>query len=348
MVTVSVGQARAVARRWVTEEASRLPGFAGAFFHGSVLGLPDEAPLPPASDVDVMVVLADPNPPEKLGKLEYRGVLIEASYLPLDHLQSPEQILGQYHLAGSFRAQSVILDPTGTLIPLQLAVARDFAKRRWVERRCEHALDKIASGSWLDPADPFHDQVVGWLFPTGITTHVVLVAGLRNPTVRTRFLTARALLTDYHHLDFYNTLLDLLGCTTMTRQQAVGHLAVLTVAFDAAKEIIKTPLFFASDISEVGRPIAIDGSQELIERGDHREAIFWMVATSCRCQKVFFHDAPAATYERFDAGFRALLADLGIMSFADLQRRTDELRRFLPELRAEAAAIMAANPDVED
>lgn len=100
---MNVGQAKALARQWVHAEGGRLPGFAGPFFHGSVVWLPDETPLPTSPAVDVMVVVDEPNPPIKIGKLEYRGILLDASCLPLARLQSAEQVLGQYHLAGSLR-----------------------------------------------------------------------------------------------------------------------------------------------------------------------------------------------------------------------------------------------------
>jgi hypothetical protein len=344
---VIVKQAKEVARQWVIAEGSSMPGFAGAFFHGSINWLPDVALLPATSDVDVMVVLDDATPPEKPGKFIYRDVMLEVSYLPREQVRSPEQILGQYNLAGSFHRPSVILDPSGRLTALQAAVTKDYAKRHWVMRRCEHARDKILGGFRLHRVDPFPDQVTAWLFPAGITTHILLVAGLRNPTVRTRYLAARELLADYGHLDFYDILLELLGSARMSRGRAEQHLAALTAAFDAAKTVIKTPFFFAADISDLARPVAIDGSRELIARGDHREAIFWMVATYSRCQQVFHHDAPAMN-DRFDRGYRELLVDLGIASFGDLQRRYDEVKRSLPQVWQVAEAIVTANPDIEE
>ena len=346
-----VEQAKAVARQWVVEEGSRAPGFCGAFYHGSVAWLPDDATLPTTSDVDVMVVLADPNPPVKPGKFRYRSVLLEISYLPSDQLRSPELVLGQSHLAGSLRTASIILDPSSRLTPLQVTVARDYAKRRWVYQRCEHARDKLLgylrslreSGS-----APLHEQVTAWLFATGITTHVLLVAGLQNPTVRRRYLAARELLAEYGQAAFYETLLDLLGCARISRTRAEQHLAALAEVFDVAAAVVKTPFPFASDLSAVARPIAIDGSRELIERGDHREAIFWLVATASRCQQVLYHDAPVELQQRFRPGYRRLLADLGIASFADLRRRGAQVEDFVPRLWEVAEAIMAANPGIED
>jgi hypothetical protein len=62
--------------------------------------------------------------------------------------------------------------------------------------------------------------VTAWLFATGVTTHVLLVAGLKNPTVRQRYVATRELLADYGRVDFYETLLELLGCAQMSRARA--------------------------------------------------------------------------------------------------------------------------------
>jgi hypothetical protein len=346
---MTVKEAREIARQWVMEEGSRIPGFWGAFYHGSTNWLSDAALLPATSDLDVMVVLSDPNPPTKLGKFLYRGVLLEVSYLTRDQVQSPELILGQSHMAGSFAVPSVILDPSGELTRLQEAVTRDYARRHWVRKRCEHARDKVLNNlQGLNESDPFHDQVLVWLFAAGVTTHVLLVAGLKNPTVRRRYLAVRELLAEYGRSDFYETLLEMLGCAQMTPSRVEYHLDALVPAFDAARTVIKTPFFFASDISDLSRPIAIDGSREMIARGDHREAVFWLVATHSRCQKVLHHDAPAEIRDRFGPGYQELLADLGIRSFGDLQQRGEQVRELLPRVLEVAVAIMDANPGIVD
>jgi hypothetical protein len=346
---MNVKDAKELARQWVIEEAGKAPRFYGAFYAGSANWLPDDAVLPATSDVDVWVVLADPDPPDKPGKFIYRDVILEVSYLPSHQLRSPDRILGDYHMAGSFRTPSIISDPTGRLTRLQAAVSRDFVKRQWVYKRCEHARDKVLQNlQSLNESEPFHDQVTAWLFATGVITHVLLVAGLKNPTVRRRYVAARELLADYGHLDFYETLLVMLGCAQMSQERVEQHLAALTDTFDAAKAVVKTPFFFASDISDIARPVAIDGSRELVERGHHREAIFWMVATYSRCQKVLHYDAPVEMQDRFSPGYRQLLGDLGIASFADLQQRNERIKGLLPRVWEVTEAIMVANPGIED
>jgi hypothetical protein len=344
-----VQQAKEVAREWVLAEAAQTPGFWGAFYHGSAAWLPADAALPPASDVDVIVVLADPTPPPKLGKIRYRDVLLDVSYLSRDELASPEAVLGSSHLAGSLRAPGIIADPSGQLARLQAAVAAGYARRYWVRKRCEHVQTKIFNHlRVLNAGAPFLDQVIAWLFATGLTTHLLLVAGLRNPTVRRRYLAARDLLAEYGHAAFYPALLDLLGCAQMSRAQAETHLDALAAVFDATGAIIQSPFVFAADLSAAARPIAIDGSRELIARGAHREAVFWMAVTYTRCAQVLDRDAPAALWERFAPDYRRLLADLGIDGVADLAQQGAALPAFLPRLWAVAEAIMAANPAIHE
>jgi hypothetical protein len=343
-----VKHAKDVARQWAESEARKTPGFHGAYFAGSANWLADDAGFPATSDLDVNLVLEGPLPPLKLGKFVYRGVLLEVSYLPRDALRSPEAVLGNYHLAGGLRTKSIISDPSGALTALQEAVARQYARRPWVRARCEQAADGVRNyARALDEAQPLHDQVSSCLFAAGVTTHVLLVAGLKNPTVRRRYVAARELLAEYGRLDFQEPLLALLGCAEMDRKRAEQHLAAMAEAFDAAKVTIRTPYRFGSDISDIARPIAIDGSRELIERGLHREAVFWIAATYSRCRTIFAADAPGLI-ARFDRGYQELLADLGILSFADRLGRREQVEAFLPRVWEVAEAIMSANPAIED
>jgi hypothetical protein len=344
-----VSEAKIIAKQWVMESAADLPGFQGAFFHGSVNWMPEDAVLSPTSDVDVMVVLPGEELPEKPGKFIYRDLMLEVSYIAARELESPEGVLSRSDLAGSFAAPSVILDPSGDLSRLQREVSREYARRRWVEARCAHAESKIVRNlDSIGDAGPFHDQVTAWLFGTGVTTHMLLVAGLENATVRKRYSAVRALLQSYGRLDFYAPLLSLLGCERMNASRVEMHLKALAVTFDAASAAIRTPFFFAADITPAARSVAIDGSQELISRGEHREAVFWIVATYARCLAVLHRDAPIALFEQSEAGLRNLLADLDIATTGDLLTRADVVRAFLPQIWDVATEIMDRTPRITD
>ncbi|WP_406012704.1 hypothetical protein OG520_07990 [Streptomyces sp. NBC_00984] len=341
-----VGTARSAAVQWVTEHARPDPWFRGAYFSGSTVGLPDGVELSPFSDVDVMVVTAEPDPPAKPGKFRFRDALLEVSHLSWGELASADEVLSSYHLAGSFRRDTVIDDPTGRLRELRADVSRRFAERPWVRRRCLDAERRIETRlGAFDASAPFHEQVMSWLFPTGVTTHVLLVAALRNPTVRLRYPAAREVLDAYGQAHLYPELLELLGCARLSARRAGRHLDELAHTFDAAAEVARTPFFFSGDITTEARPVAIDGSRHLIERGDHREAVFWIIATFARCHTVLAADAPELHRARLPA-FREAVADLGVTSTEDLLRRGEEVVAFLPELRRTAGQILTANTGI--
>jgi hypothetical protein len=158
----------------------------------------------------------------------------------------------------------------------------------------------------------------------------------------------RDLLVDYGRAEFHETLLGLLGSARMSRLQVTQHLESLASIYDAAKRVIKTPFPFASDLSDLARPIAIDGSADLIERGFHREAMFWIAVTHSRCQQVLALDAPADLMRTFKDNYLQLIANLGLPSFADVQRRCAEIERSLPYVCDLAETIIAANCEIED
>ena len=346
---MTVKQAREAALRWMVEEGGSIPGFCGAYTAGSTNWLPEDAELSAASDLDIMVVVADENLAGRRRKFLYHDTLLEVTYLWNHRLRSPEQVLSDYHLAPSFRTTKVMVDPSGHLAPLLAAVSRDYASRQWVRRRCSNARDKVLGHlGWIHENAGTHDHVTACLFAAGITTHILLAAGLRNPTVRARYVAVRELLAEYGQVEFHETLLELLGAARFSRAQVLRHLATLTEIFDAAGRFIQTPFPFASDINDTARPIAIDGSVELIGRGYHREAMFWIGVTHSRCQKVLWCDAPEPLTQSFKGSYQELASDLGVPTFDAVRRRCAEIERILPRVLELAEGMMAANSAIGD
>ncbi|SEU20043.1 hypothetical protein [Nonomuraea wenchangensis] len=327
-----VEEARRLARRWVREEGAALPGFGGAFLTGSTLWADPSDELPATSDVDVMVIA---DPPVRIGKFRYEGVLLEVSAIP--GIGGVREVLGDYHLAGNLHLPGVLADPTGRLERLHRLVARGFAERRWVLARCEDALARIRDRlGGLDAAAPLPAQVVAWLFGTGVTAHVPLVAALRNPTVRRRYAAVRDLLAAHGRLDLHEELLELLGCAGMSPARVSRHLTTLEVVFDAAAQVDAPDYPFASDLTPAARPVAIDGGRELVARGLHREAVFWLAATYARC----LAKRAAAGLSGYEDGLLELLDDLGAGTPADRRRRADRVLAALPALRRTAVSLI--------
>jgi len=346
---MKVSLARNHAIEWVTNYASLKEGFRGAYFSGSTIELSQDTVLPSTSDIDIVIVTASDSPPLKLGKFLYKNTLLEVTYLSWDQLQIPEEVLTSYHLAGSFRVDTIISDPTGHLRRLQNYISTNFANITWVRKRCNNVFQKIKNGIIsIDTTAPFHNLVTSWLFPTGITTHAVLVAALRNPTVRKRYTAAREVLVEYKQEEIYEEFLQLIGCQHMTAHNIENYLNELTKIFDVASAIAKTPFFFSSDITRISRPIAIDGSRELIRSGYHHEAVFWIVATFARCHMILEADAPQDLQDKYLPAFEALIRDLGIHSRNDFVIRGEAVIQFLPRLIEITEVIMLANKEIHD
>ena len=344
--TMTVGRAKAVAREWVHEHVEGTPGVVGAIFHGSVNWLPDAAGLAPGSDVDVLVVVDEAATWDKPGKFAVDGVLLEVSDLPAAQVASGKQVLGTYALAGSFRDPDIILDPTGHLAAVATTVTAHYADEDQVRRRMADARDRVRSGFAIRDGAPFADQVIHWAFPAAVTTHVVLVAGLRNPTVRKRYLMIRELLAEYGLEDRYDLFTGLLGANRPSPVRIAAAMDGLEAIFRDATRVIRSPFPFSADISADGWPVAIGGSRDLIAAGNAQEAVFWMLATWSRCMSVLVTDGTPGQVARHERPYRQFVADLGIRSVADLRARHDETLAALPEVWSIAVEIMTRNAGI--
>ncbi|WP_195571355.1 hypothetical protein [Paenibacillus sp. 1001270B_150601_E10] len=337
------GQARMIVKEWIHDYGKKNQTYIGAYYSGSTLHLSDEDPLPPHSDMDVMLVIDDSEPREKLGKFRYKDLLMEVTILTWPELESVEGVLASYHLASSLRVNTIIDDPSGRLVRLQDQVEKLFPKREWVELRCHKVRDRIEAGlQHIDPERPLHEQVTAWVFPTGIMCHLILVANKQNPTVRKRYLAAREVLSAHGLQDFYPKLLALLGCTHLSPSQIERYVDRLEQLFDAAANASVTPFLFRSDITPEARVIAIEGSRSMIHQGNHHEAMFWIIATYARCHTILAADAPDI-HQRLFSDFEEMLRHLGVSSHEALKKRADEGLQLLPELWAVTEKIIQAN-----
>ncbi|HEY4088837.1 MAG TPA: hypothetical protein VGM43_23060 [Bryobacteraceae bacterium] len=314
----------------MAEEAARVPGFCAAYTAGSTNWMADDAALPAGSDIDIMVVAAGGDLQGTRRKFVRDGVLFEISYLAQELFDSPEQVLGDYHLAPSLQTAKVVFDPEGRLDPVRDLLRREYENPRWIRARCEAARERV-----LKTLGAKGDPVMSCLFGAGITTHVLLAAGLRNPTVRRRYVGVRQLLTDHGLGEFQKTLLELLGSGQMSAERVATHATALGEVFDAACECMPNSFAFAADIQECARPAAIDAGLEMIARGDHREAMFWIAVTWSRCMTVL-------GMNRFQDRFRKVLNDLGLSSDAAIQQRRIEIERTLPRVYEVAEGIIGS------
>ncbi len=319
------------------------PEVAGAFLTGSVTALAPDAELPATSDVDVVVVLRNgPAVPAKPGKLRCDGVLLEVTELPWSEVADPAVVARTHYLAPSFAGDHVLADPTGHLARLRTEIAPSFAAPEAVQARCEDVLIRMVTRSAaLDPAAPWHEQVLTWLFPATLPTQVPLVAALRPPTVRRRFVAAREVLAEHGQLELYGSLVDLVDAGGRDGSAVQHHLDQLEPVLDQVASVARTPFPFSADLTPDARPVTVQGSRELVAAGDHREAVFWVVATWGRCLTVLTTDAPSLVVSRAAQRFREVTADLlGVSTPAALAARRDAALALVPAVRAAGERII--------
>ncbi|WP_152657924.1 hypothetical protein [Oceanobacillus sp. CFH 90083] len=334
------------AGEWVQAIAQKEAGFIGAYLAGSIIQKHMDEAWPIHSDVDIMIVTS--NVPElKIGKFIYDGVLLEATHLDSALFHSKEVILSDYHLSFSFAHTFILADPEGILTPLQRNAAEDYDKIYWVHKRCHHIKDKIDSGlSSIPKEKPFYEQVMSWLFPTSVLTHLFLTAGLENPTVRRRYEAAEQILKSYHMNDVYQALLKEINIISLKKNDVQISLDVLNDTFDLAVTYAQTPIFFLSDISLSAKPLSIDGCQALIDKNKHRESFFWIIATFCRCHIILATDAPEIHAERLPY-FMKTLSMIDMYTSEDLFEKAKITKSNLPYFWEKTEKLISINPAIK-
>jgi hypothetical protein len=344
-----VRDAKAAARQWILEQVGTLPSFHGAFLTGSITSAPDDAVFPPTSDVDVKIVMDAPPDTGGPEKFVAHGTILDVSYAPSDDVRSPEVVLGNYYTAVHFVWPSILLDPSGNLSAIHQVVAREYPRRIWVRRRSEHARSSVEDVlTWLNPTAPIHDQVFTLLLALALSSHVVLVADLKNPTIRKCLVVLKDVLTAYCHESLHERVLGILGSASMDRRQVDSLLTSCVEAFDAAIVVRSTPFPYASNIAAFARPIAIEGSRELIISGHHREAMVWLATIHTWCQTVLHNDAPDEVRSRLTPAYQRLLSELGVASYVNVAGRMEQVGKLLPDLWQVAEEVIATNPAIQD
>ncbi|PCI85524.1 MAG: hypothetical protein COB24_12805 [Hyphomicrobiales bacterium] len=319
---MKITDVKTLAKHWVEENISDLSGFVGAYLTGSTIWKDEDDLHAPSSDVDIFIVMQGDELPAKIGKINHQNITLEINFVSFTSISDPQVILAQYHIANAFYKNSVLLDPLGQLAPIHKAVKAQFAEAIWVIKRCEDARGNAKN--WLktfQKASELHDQVTALFFAAGVTTHMLLVAGVKNPTIRRRYVECNILLQQHGYNDICENLLTTLGSQHLSKQTVLHHLNKLDGHFAVACKVMKSPYMFAADMSMDLKSIAIGGSAEMIKAGHHREAVFWLIAIYGRSRAVIFTDGTEAQLNAIDADLWSLLADLGIDNQQDMNIR---------------------------
>ncbi|MBW3623791.1 MAG: hypothetical protein KY468_10340 [Armatimonadetes bacterium] len=320
---MKAGQAVRIAKTWVKQEAQRRQGFRAAHLSGSLNELSEEDELPEGSDVDIYCVMdKDCGFPQT--KFSYRGALIEAVSYPLSAYRSPEAVLSNPYLAHHFRTDCILADPEGLLDEIHRVVREIYTDRQWLQARYDQS--KAALQGALEGADRAETLDTG--FPTlfkavRLMSNLILVAHLQAPTVRRSICRAKKILHETGHAVLAEDLLLVLGTADFSREQVLSRLSECESAFNRAVEVYRTPFTPGFNMIPSFRRSLVGGSEEMIQTGDHREAMLWIAAMYWTAHRTLQNDGPDEEKPRWQDSIDRLYAELGLHNLEDYFQRLE-------------------------
>lgn len=332
-----------IVKEWVDLHACHLPDFAGAYLWAGITALPPEAPFPLYRDVDVVVVLPEGAQDDTV-EVFYRGVMLEVISIDLKAHQDAEAILANPSHGPNMATTQILADPTGILTPLRQKVAAEYDRHRWIEARCEK--EKVSADKHLvamrAASTPLERLDSVWAFLSALSG-LLAVAQLKRPTTRRTLALLRELLKAQGRPDLHESVLTLFGAANMSRADIQAMLDRSVIAFDRSVEVYKTPTPYGFTIRPHLRPYLAEATQEMIDEGNHREAMFWITALAGESYLVLQNDAPDGEKALFAAQLQAMHTALGYTdtSAEAWEERVESAERLAQEIYCIADALVA-------
>jgi hypothetical protein len=283
--------AREAARMWLERQKGDIVGYRGAYVAGSVARLGPEEIVPLGSDVDV-IVIADAD--DYLGKSIQDGLVIEGTVLAARQALDPEKVLGDYHLAPGLVHALILDDPFGDIARVQQAVRERYRDIETISARLDHVENRARATLSSATGDrPLVGRLNAWQFGVGQLAHMILVAALENTTIRKRYVATAKVMEQHGEEVAYERLLRLAGVNRIARPAVEALARELDGFLVHVGPLAEGSAWrFASDIATPMRPIVMDGVRALIAEGWHRESMFPIVMSWCRCVQLLEMEPP--------------------------------------------------------
>jgi hypothetical protein len=172
------------------------------------------------------------------------------------------------------------------------------------------------------------------------------LADLRDPTVKKCLVVFRELMKTYGTQELHESVLALLGCQKTDQVDVERHYQDLSSIYDRAVEINQSPGIHMDKISEVAQASELASLREMINEGLHREAMFMIVALRAMCRDVCLQDAVEKEKAQHEQQYKKFVAELGIRSKDDIQKRAEDGTLLRDEVMQVAAQIVETNQKI--
>jgi hypothetical protein len=348
---MDAGEARKLAESWVAEEVARAPGETlGVFTHGSVNWMADSDTFPVSSDLDLAVVVAEIDPARHHpSKRSYGDIVIEAFYLPLARLSSGEAVLADWVLGPNLAAGRVLFDREDRLAKLQRMVRPELARRKWVRQRCRSLRELALSIVTMFEAS---DSLVYLNAVANLAlrsmAQMVLLAVLRNPTVKKALVKARDVLTAYHIAGEHQELLRLLRFTDLNDETILRVTSHARRALLDACQYLRTVFPGDNCVTLHGLPALDSDVPTYVAQGAAREIFLWVETVYTHALIALHNDAPAAVTA---AAMRLYVDDMAVIrssTVAEARERMLACRPGLDRMLGVCDDLIDRNPEAID
>lgn len=350
--SITVEQVIERTEEWVNKQAEQFPAFLGAHLMGSITSMALSDPFPTYRDVDLHIILKDDsNMPEENAEVLYNGLMIEAGFRQKKDYSSPEVVLADPVIASHMAVPSILSDPTGFLSQLHEVVSREYARRKWVQARCEaekrEALGKLETISHFPDPDPVTAfELLG--YTSTYVAAVLSLASLKAITGRRSAIQMRHILESLGRADLYERLLKVIGIGQASREQAKRYLQDAAEAFDLAVKVKRSPHPFGHKMYAHLRPYLVGGSQEMMDEGYYREAMGWTMAFYGASMQIIKTDASSQLTSTMQAKFDVCMSQFVLDQVVPWKTRVEEAKAIFREAFILADEIIVSNPAIFD
>lgn len=301
---VQAKEVKQVARDWLDKYRHSIKGLIGAYFSGSLSNMDNEAQFPFYSDIDIKLVVEDSQTLSELhDKVKFNGYLIDWAVRDKSKFSSPEAILGDRYISQDLFATDIIFDKDGWLSKCQQIIRNSFSEPVNIALRCNQCLENI------NRAFKNYDYLL--IYPLA---ELVAVTNCRRIHIRRLLEETYCIFKEQDRIDLQELLLELLGSREMTRQDVLQDLDTFMKAFDFAVTL-KNLSGFPGDfnIRTYVRPYIYHSTLDMIERGQHREAVWWLLENYNSVARALMHNDVAIS-NKFIQNHMDFLNRLGILT----------------------------------
>ncbi len=307
-------------------------------------------PFPAYRDVDLHIVLRDDTDiPGENAEALYKGLMIEAGFRRQTDYSTPEVVLANPVIASHMAVPSIVSDPSGFLTRLHEVVAREYARQKWVQARCE--VEKREAFGMLERAAHIPDPLSAFGLLRYVSTFVSAVlalASLKAITGRRCLIQMRHILENWGRTDLYERLLKVVGIPQTSREQAERYLQDAAKAFDVAVRVKRTPHPFGHKMYAHLRPYLVEGAREMMGEGYYREAVGWTMAFYSSAMQIIQIDAPSQLTTSMQAKFDEGMSQFGLNGTISWEERIAQAKAVFREVFILADEIIGCNQAIFD